>query len=67
MILLIILALLNLVGLIILRYEILVILKELSKTRDITKDIIEYRKIKDGIIDPLKRQYFEEKLRYKKN
>lgn len=24
-------------------------------------------KIKDGIIDPLKRQYFEEKLRYKKN
>ena len=23
--------------------------------------------IKDGIIDPLKRQYFEEKLRYKKN
>lgn len=46
MILLIILVLLNLVGLIILRYEILVILKELSKTRDITKDIIEYRKIR---------------------
>jgi len=43
MILLIILALLNLLGLYILRCEILTILKEFTKDRELTKDIIEYR------------------------
>lgn len=43
MILLIILALLNLLGLYILRCEILIILKEFAEDRELTKDIIEYR------------------------